>query len=257
VTRKLEASKPPHVSVPLKNGIIFTLVGFGCYALVFSPEGWAEWAAILGLSLAAGGGTWLLSAAIYRGWLRGRAWKAVGLFLLVGFGQLLSLAIDSRAGFDTWKALVFIVGFVYVVVVMTRFWRLWFFWRSVAHENPVAIVVDTVSALLILTIMFAGVTAVLVAKGLIKPQPRMETWLFLRSEEHFAWEFLNAVPGLAITKSLNWSPEPYKMKDYWAGALLLSYKLLVILPVIAAFTRLWKRDSRMGGGEAARPEPET
>jgi len=47
------------------------------------------------------------------------------------------------------------------------------------------------------------------------------------------------IPGLKITETLKW-PQPYDYKDSLSGALLLVFKLVVIIPVIGSFA-VWNR----------------
>jgi hypothetical protein len=64
----------------------------------------------------------------------------------------------------------------------------------------------------------------------------------------YLWHFLDAVPLLDVNGTLQW-PVPATYADAASGWLLLAFKIVVILPVIAAFRGAWER------GRATDPEP--
>ena len=100
-------------------------------------------------------------------------------------------------------------------------------------------VLFSVAMLVFALIPFAGLTSLLVDTGysLIDPPiPKAEFW---RLEDLYLWHFLNSIPGLKIPETLLWK-EPFTYRDRLTGALLLTYKLVVITPVIASFA-VWRR----------------
>lgn len=67
----------------------------------------------------------------------------------------------------------------------------------------------------------------------------------------FLWHFFDAVPLLDLTDTLRWR-EPLSYRDPWMGAIVVLFKLVVIVPVIAAIRSAWRSaDSE----PAAEPEP--
>jgi hypothetical protein len=63
--------------------------------------------------------------------------------------------------------------------------------------------------------------------------------------DFYVWHFLDAVPLLHINDTLHWA-QPMTYQASGVGFLLLSFKVTIILPVIATFTGYWKfrRDQR-------------
>jgi hypothetical protein len=101
------------------------------------------------------------------------------------------------------------------------------------------------------TAAFAAAAAVLVHHDLIASTgPTTDDWLAYRTFETFAWNFADAVPVLKVPETLHWKPE-LELTSVTGGALVLAYKLLLVLPLVqlAAIAL-----SRSFG--AAEPEPD-
>jgi hypothetical protein len=89
---------------------------------------------------------------------------------------------------------------------------------------------------------FAALSSILADLGyaIFEPSvPRSEFW---RLQDLYLWHFMSSVPSLRIPETLLWQ-EPFSYKDRLSGALLLAFKIIVIVPVIASFT-VWVRLSR-------------
>jgi len=97
----------------------------------------------------------------------------------------------------------------------------------------------SVALLLFAVLCFASLSSTLNDHGLIRFEPAIAHGEFWRFQDFYAWHFLNSIPGLKLTETLKWRL-PYDYKDSLSGALLLCFKLIVIVPVIASFT-LWNR----------------
>lgn len=104
--------------------------------------------------------------------------------------------------------------------------------------------------LMIAVTFFSSVTYVLVRQGLISLNIAANIDVSHGAIMNFyLWHFLDAIPFLEVNKTLHWD-EPLTYKSSWIGFALLVFKLLVILPVIAAFAWYWKRiDDKNSGSE--------
>jgi hypothetical protein len=96
------------------------------------------------------------------------------------------------------------------------------------------------------TVAFAVAAAVLVHHELIASKgPTTDAWLAFRTFETFAWNFADAVPVLKVPETLHWKPE-LELTSMTGGALVLAYKLLLVLPLVQlaaiALTRTFGAD---------------
>jgi hypothetical protein len=109
--------------------------------------------------------------------------------------------------------------------------RLFEFLKPAGALAPVAYAANV---LLLALPLFGSLTRVLLARGAIHltgdPQRAMDFYL---------WHFLSDVPLLKINETLLWE-QPLVYHEARVGWLLLVFKLLVIIPVIAAFRGYWK-----------------
>jgi hypothetical protein len=97
----------------------------------------------------------------------------------------------------------------------------------------------SIALLLFSVLCFASLSSTLNDHGLIRFEPAIARGEFWRFQDFYMWHFLNSIPGLNLTETLKLT-HPYDYKDSLSGALLLCFKLIVIVPVIASFT-LWNR----------------
>jgi hypothetical protein len=96
----------------------------------------------------------------------------------------------------------------------------------------------TLQALLTLSAAFAVLTAALQERGLVTEQPPADVDGFVWSALGFyAWNLLDAIPLLEIPQTLNWE-QATTLRDHLGGALLLAYKLLVIVPLVGLIVGL-------------------
>lgn len=66
----------------------------------------------------------------------------------------------------------------------------------------------------------------------------------------FLWHFFDAIPLLDLTETLRWR-EPLTYHDPWMGAVVVLFKLVVIVPVIAAIRAAWRSAESEPVAEAA------
>jgi hypothetical protein len=68
---------------------------------------------------------------------------------------------------------------------------------------------------------------------------------FLRIEEDYLWHLVDAVPALNATKTLHWH-EPAVVDTTRSGVLLLTFKILVVIPLLAAVLSMLAASLRYG-----------
>jgi hypothetical protein len=99
---------------------------------------------------------------------------------------------------------------------------------------------------------FASLTYILVNDGIIPLEPSGSAQFSLDIFLNFyTWHFLKAIPGFAITDTLHWK-EPLTYESGWIGLLLLTFKIIVISPIIGAFIWYWRFVGKEEKNEAER-----
>jgi hypothetical protein len=139
--------------------------------------------------------------------------------------------------------LAFLLGLV-ISVATERFargnWR-----RGVALYGqsrwPIVGVLAALTSVLVMAwTTFAGLTCVFRDLGWVHLSPDFPSAECLsRLQDHYAWQFLDAIPAFQIPETLRWAA-PYTYTDTVTGALILAYKAAIVLPLIGAY-RLWRR----------------
>jgi hypothetical protein len=97
----------------------------------------------------------------------------------------------------------------------------------------------SIAMLVFALLPFAALSSILADLGYAIFEPSVPRGEFWRLQDLYLWHFMNSVPGLKIPETLLW-PEPFRYKDHLSGVLLLVFKIIVIIPVIASFT-VWAR----------------
>ena len=96
--------------------------------------------------------------------------------------------------------------------------------------------VYSISLLVMAASVFASISVTLQRWGYATFRPPLPTDLS-PVVDFYMWHFVNLIPGLGIPETLRWT-QPYQYSDHLSGAVLLTFKIAVILPVIASF-KLW------------------
>ena len=103
------------------------------------------------------------------------------------------------------------------------------------------------NTLILAAMFFASVTFVLVRHDLVQLGITAgDEVLFGRLLDFYVWHFLDLVPLVKVNATLHWK-EPLVYESGWLGALLLLFKVAVIVPTIGAFAGYFEQR----GGEAA------
>ena len=96
--------------------------------------------------------------------------------------------------------------------------------------------VYSISLLVMAASVFASISVTLQRYGYATFKPPLPNELS-PVVDFYMWHFVNLIPGLGIPETLRWT-QPYQYSDHLSGAVLLIFKIAVILPVIASF-KLW------------------
>lgn len=125
------------------------------------------------------------------------------------------------------------------LLVKPRWRRQWLSFNGYDPRRPSALVVpilNTFYLLMTATMGFAFLSGFLYVHGIVDVlTPSGQHALddpINSSAFYYIWSFLNAIPVLEIPHTLGWEPE-FRFTDHVTPPLLLLYKLVVILPVIA------------------------
>jgi len=81
---------------------------------------------------------------------------------------------------------------------------------------------------------FAGTTMLLWGRGVLSSTAPL-TPALPTAERYYIWQVTNIVPVLDIPRTLGWNSS-VRFTDNWSGALLLTFKLFLLLPLIGLFT---------------------
>jgi hypothetical protein len=139
--------------------------------------------------------------------------------------QLFIFALGAR---DQQVLLVSAAVLVWALVI-TGFWKRWRVWQAPDPERHLALLVTTLAALLV-SIQAAAVLTANIHGG-------AESLLTI--EGHYAWHLLDSIPALKVPNTLHIS-DPFTSTSVTCGSVLLAFKVLVVLPVLAAATYLLK-----------------
>jgi hypothetical protein len=119
-------------------------------------------------------------------------------------------------------------------------WELWLFWIPKQVERLGWVLAKFAASVLLLTCVFGVATALLrTPYDTVFANNLREVG---RADLHYVWHFLDAIPLLKIPQTLNWR-DPLTLESHAAGAGLLAYQLLIVLPVVTTVTALIKRSS--------------
>jgi hypothetical protein len=125
-----------------------------------------------------------------------------------------------------------------ITVASSGFYMRWLFWRKESRQlPPTSALLGTALAVIGLVVAFTVVSSFLVEQGWVHAagwtHGLPKKWHLVNGiERDFYWSFLDAIPGLAIPTTLHWKHPAHELTGYSGGAIVLAFKVLVILPVI-------------------------
>jgi len=119
------------------------------------------------------------------------------------------------------------------VMRQTGLWERWAFWKSDRVGSGRALVVSAILVLVLLTEVFTAVTVVLLTQDAITARGGnlTDADVYWRTELLYLWQFVDSIPAIDATSTLNWKP-PYHLEGISGGSLLLAFKVLVLLPIV-------------------------
>jgi hypothetical protein len=176
-------------------------------------------------------------------------WGLLGILLLTlgAVGLLVGLHFALRVGYGVeWPLVLLLLLYSAWVTKIGGIWTDWVPRRRVRGTDWVAPLARAWLSLFVLTASFAGLTAALAAHGWLETDPMIGSRAVGPTVAHYTWHFLGAIPVLDIPDTLNWTLGT-TFTDLGSGALLLVYKLLVIIPVVRAIVEII--DQRRGVGQ--------
>lgn len=166
----------------------------------------------------------------------------IGLFVLGPYFLARIIFRFAQLHFPTWAQLV-IVGVFFGLLLLwawlisgnrgvrifTQLYRQGIWWPFVF----------SVAMFVFAMLPFAALSSIFADLGYAIFEPSVPRGEFWRLQDLYLWHLMNSVPSLHIPETLLWQ-EPYRYKDHLSGVLLLAFKIIVIVPVIASFT-VWSR----------------
>lgn len=93
--------------------------------------------------------------------------------------------------------------------------------------------------LMVAMIFFASITYLLAHNRISRSQLVNQPVTVDSIQDFYLWHFIEAVPLLKVNETIGWKT-PMKYEGHLVGWILLSFKLAVIIPVIACFASYWK-----------------
>jgi hypothetical protein len=240
-----------HLRVPFLWGVGCAIFLFVILFIAVHPSSRYDWlilsASAFGVAVLVGG----LVFAFEVKWFKEEPPYFIGIAAAyTAFFQLMVWLTN----FEDWWAIFFLSLTFFSVIGYTQFWRNWVFWKRDDSAGAKTIIAGTLVALIMLMIYFSAITSVLVTKKYLSTEQDLGSNSTYKLEAYHAWQFLDAIPGLKIPQTLNWAEPKYGFSQeqatsrYVGGALLLLFKLLVIIPVIGAIKYAW--DQRKAGKSA-------
>lgn len=141
-----------------------------------------------------------------------------------------------------------------LVGLSTQSWRKKFF-KAVHPLGWVAPLAGSLLIVMVSVLFFADMTFLSVDPQELKTTSGKDL-TYAALQDFYLWYFLDAVPSLKVNETLKWDRPPVSYEGGGVGALLLLFKITVILPIIGTFSGYWKfrqeeREERDKAGSSA------
>lgn len=167
--------------------------------------------------------------------------KHLGFTLAVLVAIDVTLQVGGLWRVITWVGVLLFFGYVAIITIASDFdyeWTPWIErWQPKYERRPLA---TWVLAFVELTAIFGVLTALLYEQHVFAGNVTYASHLVLVFSGYYLWHFLDAIPALSVPETLNWRV-PATLTGFDSGAMLLLYKLLVIVPVVGAVRALLAR----------------
>lgn len=126
------------------------------------------------------------------------------------------------------------VGLAMAVAALSLLTLAWVFWQILARpDEPAPYVIATLgsaSTVGVSIAAFGSLTTVLAQRGRLATGGEGAPSL-LEMEALYLWNLLDSIPVLGVTEALHWDP-PVVMLDASGGALVLTFKVLLLVPLV-------------------------
>lgn len=184
-----------------------------------------------------------LGAVLGRGYLRLTYWLVVAFLPLAGIRAIADVVADVPLLVAVALLLVWLAVYLLLVRLVSSEERrraLWLRLRGVDRVTPFlyAFVLGFAAIVLFATLAFILSDREVIRFG-TDPATAAKIAQPADALDFFSWHMLDAIPALDVTKTLRWE-EPLGYTDSGVGALLLAFKILVIVPIVAAFASFWR-----------------
>ena len=111
------------------------------------------------------------------------------------------------------------------------------FEKRIGRFSPVAY---SFNLLMIAVIFFALITFLSARNRISRPEFSEDKPVTVDSlQDFYLWHFIDAVPILRVNDTIGWK-RPFNYEGHLVGWILLLFKLVVIIPVIACFASFWR-----------------
>lgn len=140
-------------------------------------------------------------------------------------------------------------GIAYLELRYGGFIKRWAPGYKTSEKSLAVVALGLLRSLISLTAAFVAVTAILLSYDLLAtsavaadgkqtPVAIADGDIVRTVCRHYVWHLLDAVPSLKVPDTLNWKLR-VKLTDTWSGAILLMFKVLVLVPVVRGAIELF------------------
>lgn len=166
-------------------------------------------------------------------------WFAVALAPALGARLLSDLVAGASLGVALAVLLIWVAVYLLLVLQVSSERRRKVFWTRARRLDRVTPFVYTFSVAFVAIILFATLAFILSDRGAIEFAAGSRIAEPSNAADFFLWHLLDSIPALDVNETLRWE-QPLSYTDGGVGALLLAFKLVVIVPIVAAFVAFWK-----------------
>ena len=159
-------------------------------------------------------------------------WSVAGSAALIGATHLvewLGLRSENDLASLLGVGLGLLVGGLGIALLAWIYWRI-----QLDPEDKKPYVVAMLTSLATVgacVVAFAGLTIVLWKSGAINSNSRGSPAGLLEVEVYYLWHLVDTIPLVGATDALHWE-SPLAFSDPWSGGLLLTFKVLLLIPLI-------------------------
>ena len=166
-------------------------------------------------------------------------WCIAAVAPILGARLLSDVVAGASLGFALGVLLIWVGIYLLLVLQVTGESRRKRFWTRVRRIDRITPILYTFSVAFIAIFLFATLAFILTDREAIEFGAGSAIEDPADAADFFLWHLTNSIPALDVNETLKWE-EPLSYTDGGVGALLLAFKLVVILPIVAAFLAFWR-----------------